>query len=231
MKAGCTQLKPIVLVFILNSCFYASYQLKQLQVCELCSGVVLNGTTVGQFCFSSAGRIDGRCCLKHNNIGDTEHIIGLDLSNCSLTHVDVLHGASTAIMIDLSLNPIVNVSDTAFQGFTELNRMFLPPDIDCPGGNTSWEKVEVKEGNRICEGQKDMCNQTGQLSIYCPENSLCAAYGPSFYACSCADNFHGYKCLRQGDFPFLLVFGSLCAFTVGISSLLWLTQRRKAKYP
>lgn len=38
----------------------------------------------------------------------------------------------------------------------------LPPHVVCPGGNTSWEKVELKEGNRLCEGQKNMCNQTGQ---------------------------------------------------------------------
>ncbi|KAK9531615.1 hypothetical protein VZT92_011031 [Zoarces viviparus] len=229
MIAGCSQLKPVVLVLILNLCFYASYQLNELQVCELCSGAVLNGTAVGHFCSSSAGRIDGRCCLRHDNTGDPEHIIGLDLSNCSLTHVEDLHGASKALMIDLSLNPIVNISDTAFQGFTELNYLFLPQHIVCPGGNTSWEKVDIKQGIRLCEGQKDMCNQTGQLSINCPENSLCAPYGPSFFECSCAVNFHGYKCLREGEFPSLLVFGPLGAFTVVVSFLLWATQRRKVK--
>ncbi|XP_054474678.1 all-trans retinoic acid-induced differentiation factor isoform X2 [Anoplopoma fimbria] len=229
MKAGCSQLKPVLLVLILNLCFYASYQLNELQVCELCSGAVLNGTAVGRFCSSSAGRIDGRCCLKNDNTSDPERIIGLDLSNCSLTHVEDLHGASTALMIDLSLNPIVNISDTAFQGFIELNYMILPQDIVCPGGNASWEKVEFKEGNRLCEGQRDMCNQTGQLSINCPENSICAPYGPSFFECSCEHNFHGYKCLREGEFPVLLVFGPLGVFMVVISFLLWVTQRRKVK--
>ncbi|XP_070843322.1 all-trans retinoic acid-induced differentiation factor [Chaetodon trifascialis] len=229
MKAGCSQLKPVVLVLIFHLCFYASYQLTELQVCELCGGAVRNGTAVGQFCSSSAGRIDGRCCLRNDNTSDPEHIIGLDLSNCSLTHVDNLQGASTALMIDLSLNPIVNISDTAFQGFIQLNYMILPQDIVCPGGNISWEKVEVKQGSRLCEGQKDMCNQTGQLSINCPENSLCAPYGPGFFECSCADNYHGYKCLREGEFPALQVFGPLGASTVVVSFLLWVTQRRKAK--
>lgn len=32
MKAGCSQLKPVVLILILNSCFYASYELTGLQV-------------------------------------------------------------------------------------------------------------------------------------------------------------------------------------------------------
>ncbi|KAM7367975.1 hypothetical protein PAMP_014232 [Pampus punctatissimus] len=163
MNAGCYQLKPALFILILNSYFYASYQLTELQICKLCSGTVLNGTAVGEFCLSSAGRIDGRCCLRNDNTSDPEHIIGLDLSNCSLTRVENLQEASTVLMIDLSLNSIVNVSDSAFQGFIELNYMILPADILCPGGNTSWEKVEVKEGNRLCTGQKNTCNQTGQL--------------------------------------------------------------------
>ncbi|XP_034755945.1 all-trans retinoic acid-induced differentiation factor [Etheostoma cragini] len=229
MKAGCSQLKSVVLILVFNLRFCVSYQLTELQVCELCNGPVLNGSVVGQFCATSAGRIDGRCCLKNDNTSNSEHIIGLDLSNCSLSHVEDLQGASSALMIDLSLNPIVNISATAFQGFIELNYIILPQDIACPGGNASWGKVEVKEGNRLCEGQKDMCNQTGQLSVNCPENSLCAPYGPGFSECSCTDNFYGYKCLREGEFPALQVFGPLGASTVVISFLLWVTQRRKAK--
>ncbi|KAL6096049.1 atraid [Pungitius sinensis] len=229
MKAGCNQLKPAVVVLIVELCFCASYQLKEPQVCELCSGAVLNGSAVGRFCSSSAGRIEGRCCLSRDNTSDPERIIGLDLSKCSLTHVNGLLEASRAIMIDLSLNPIVNISDAAFQGFIELNVIILPENIHCPGGNASWEKVQVNEGNRYCKGQIDSCNQSGQLSINCPENSLCGPYGPSFFECSCADNFHGYKCLRKGEFPGLLVFGPLGAVTVMMSLLLWVTQRRKVK--
>ncbi|KAG7242970.1 hypothetical protein INR49_017661 [Caranx melampygus] len=130
---------------------------------------------------------------------------------------------------DLSHNPIINMSNTVFQGFVELNIMIVPGDIACPGGNASWSKVEVKYGNRICKGQKNVCNQTGQLSMTCPENSLCAPYGPGLFECSCADNYHGYKCLREGQFPALQVFGPLGASTVMIAFLLWVTQRRKAK--
>uniref|UniRef100_A0A3P9K6B5 All-trans retinoic acid induced differentiation factor n=1 Tax=Oryzias latipes TaxID=8090 RepID=A0A3P9K6B5_ORYLA len=223
-----TEIIAIVLLF--NVCFSTSYRRTetQPQVCALCGGSV-NNTAVDLFCSSSAGRIKGRCCLKNNSISDPERIIGLDLSNCSLTHVDNLQGVSTVVMIDFSLNPIVNISDTVFEGFGDLNFMILPPHVACPGGNTSWEKVELKEGKRLCERQKNMCNQTGHLSVYCPENSLCAPYGPGFSECSCAENFYGYKCLRQGDFPALVVFGPLAASTVVMSLLLWVTQRRKAK--
>ncbi|XP_003455649.1 all-trans retinoic acid-induced differentiation factor [Oreochromis niloticus] len=229
MKALCSCMRFVALVLILNLFFQASYQLTELQVCNLCGGIILNSSAVGQFCFFSAGRIDGRCCLRNDTTNDPEHIIGLDLSNCSLTCVQDLQGASTAFMIDLSFNPIVNISDTAFQGFNKLNYMILPQNIDCPGSNTSWEKVEIKKGNRHCEGQRNMCNETGQLSMNCPENSLCAPFGPGFFECSCAENFRGYKCLREGEFPALQVFGPLAASTVVISVLLWATQRRKAK--
>ncbi|XP_068199203.1 all-trans retinoic acid-induced differentiation factor [Antennarius striatus] len=229
MKAAGSQLKHTVLLFIISLCFNSSYQLTEKQPCQLCSGTVQNDTAVGHFCSQSAGRIDRRCCLKSDNRTDSERIIGLDLSNCSLTNVENLLGASTALMIDLSLNPIINISDTIFQGFVELNYLILPQDLLCLGGNTSWEKVEVKDGNRFCEGQKNVCNQTGQLSITCPENSLCGPYGPGFFECSCAGNYHGYKCLREGVFPSLNVFASLGASTVVVTVLLWVTQRRKVK--
>ncbi|XP_034554878.1 all-trans retinoic acid-induced differentiation factor isoform X1 [Notolabrus celidotus] len=228
MKAGCSQLKPVVLILIFSLCFYESFQQTEPQVCELCGGSVLNVSgTVGQFC-ASAGRIQGRCCLGNNTSGP-EHIIGLDLSNCSLTQVEDLQNASKALIIDLSLNPMVNISDAVFQGFIQLNQLILPPVISCPGGNASWEKVEAKEGNRVCEGQRDLCNQTGQLSIECPENSLCGPNGPGFFECSCADKYHGYKCLREGEFPSLQVFVPLGASTVVLSLVLWVTQRRKVK--
>lgn len=205
---------------------------------------------------------------------------------------------------------MVNISDTTFQGFLDLNYVYvcfntilkmlqnnlsrrrsltdflhvwriLPPDVSCPGGNASWEKVDLEEGQRVCRGQMDVCNQTGQLCKFptellqmtpgallifiktwwstafsCPENSLCAPYGPGFFECSCTDDHHGYKCLRevspangalriqdgawvmilhlyihptQGRFPIVQVFGPLGAFTAVISFLLWFTQRRHVK--
>nr|XP_019953065.1 PREDICTED: all-trans retinoic acid-induced differentiation factor [Paralichthys olivaceus] len=229
MKAGRIQLQPAVLTLVLTWCLFAGCERTELQVCSLCSGSVLNDTSVGEFCSVSTGLTHGRCCLRPDNTTGLERIIGLDLSNCSLTHVEDLHKASTAIIIDLSLNPIVNLSDSAFQGFIELNYLILPGDILCPAGNASWSRVELKDGNRLCEGQRNMCNQTGQLSMNCPENSLCAPYGPGFFECSCADDYHGYKCLREGEFPTLQVFGPLGASAVVISFLLWVTQRRKVK--
>ncbi|XP_077367021.1 all-trans retinoic acid-induced differentiation factor [Festucalex cinctus] len=228
MKTGHDQLTPPLFVFILYLCIYQSQQQIEPQVCKQCSGTVQNGSAVGTFCFSSNGRLAGRCCLG-NETSNRERIIGLDLSNCSLTHVDNLQEASAALMIDLSSNAIVNMSDSTFQGFSQLSHLILPADIGCPGGNSSWDRVEIDEGNRHCEGQRNMCNQPGKMSVNCPEYSQCGPHGPGFFECSCADNYHGYKCLREGEFPALQVFGPLGASTLALSLLMWFTQRRKAK--
>ncbi|XP_076873040.1 all-trans retinoic acid-induced differentiation factor [Brachyhypopomus gauderio] len=196
-------------------------------LCRTCEGQVQNGSSVWTFCLT-AGRIQGRCCFQ-GNVGDEDSIVGLDLSNCSLSHVEDLHDALAANIIDLSNNPIVNLSDSTFQGFKHLTHLMLPIKLECPGGNTSWDTVEVKHNTRLCEGQRNTCNQTGQMSWNCPENSHCMPYGPGFFECSCLHDFHGYKCLRQGHFPMLEVMAILAGATVIISTLLWLTQRRKVK--
>ncbi|TRY58791.1 hypothetical protein DNTS_009768 [Danionella cerebrum] len=105
----------------------------------------------------------------------------------------------------------------------------LPSQLECPGGNASWESSEVKHNARICEGQRDVCNQTMKIAWNCPENSFCRPYGPGFFECSCLGDFHGYKCLRQGEFPILEVLGILSASTAVLSSLLWFTQRRRVR--
>uniref|UniRef100_A0A4W5R193 All-trans retinoic acid-induced differentiation factor n=1 Tax=Hucho hucho TaxID=62062 RepID=A0A4W5R193_9TELE len=174
-------------------------QQQQVGLCHLCNGPVQNGTAVSQLCSASAGLIDGRCCLlrKENNIRDADYVIGLDLSNCSLSRVEDLQDAFNATTVDLSLNPIANLDDSLFEGFIQLANLILPANLVCPGGNASWDKVKVKGETHFCEGQKNICNQTGYLSSDCPDNSFCAPYGPGFFQCSCVDDFHGYKCLRE----------------------------------
>ncbi|XP_036437576.1 all-trans retinoic acid-induced differentiation factor isoform X2 [Colossoma macropomum] len=173
------------------------------ELCYMCGRAVQTGSAVWNLCLT-AGRIEGRCCFR-NNSSEENNIFGLDLSNCSLSHIEDLYEASAAVMI------------------------ILPIKLECPGGNTSWDKVMVKRDTRTCEGQRNACNGTGQMSWDCPENSFCKPYGPGFFECSCAHTFHGYKCLREGQFPMLEVMAILGGSTVVLSALLWVTQRRKAK--
>ncbi|XP_007256710.2 all-trans retinoic acid-induced differentiation factor [Astyanax mexicanus] len=222
-------------IFLILSGVYVYSQQSEPQFCRLCDGVVQSGSAVWSACLS-AGRIEGRCCIRNSsssssaddNGDDEDSIFGLDFSNCSLSRLDDLSEASAAFIIDLSNNPLSNLSDFVFQGFNQLGHLIMPIKLECPGGNTSWDKVEVKGNTRLCEGQKNACNQTG-MSWDCPENSLCMPYGPGFFECTCAQNFHGYKCLREGQFPMMEVMAILGGSTVVISALLWVTQRRKAK--
>uniref|UniRef100_A0A8C9SPS3 All-trans retinoic acid-induced differentiation factor n=1 Tax=Scleropages formosus TaxID=113540 RepID=A0A8C9SPS3_SCLFO len=184
-----------VTLCITSLLFGSSYQQMEFQVCHLCVGSLQNGTAVGYFCASLSGRVEGRCCWRQQ--GERASIVGLDLSNCSLRHIEDLQEASTAVMIDLSSNPVINISDSVFQGFIELHYLRLPSTLQCPGGNASWEKVTSDGVVCLCEEQKDACHQDGNMSWNCPENSLCAPDGPGFTQCSCTGEYHGYKCLRE----------------------------------
>ncbi|XP_016359009.1 all-trans retinoic acid-induced differentiation factor-like [Sinocyclocheilus anshuiensis] len=214
-------------VFIVLFNVYVDSQDTDAQLCKMCEGTVRQDSPVWDFCLTK-GHIRGRCCFG-NETSNVDAIIGLDLANCSISHVEHLYNSSTAFIIDLSNNPISNLSGFIFQGFSHLTHLLLPSKLECPGGNASWEKVEVKNNARICKGQKNICNQTAQMSWDCPENSFCSPYGPGFFECSCLHNFYGYKCMRQGEFPIVKVLWILTGSTVVVSSLLWFTQRRKAK--
>ncbi|XP_035276460.1 all-trans retinoic acid-induced differentiation factor isoform X2 [Anguilla rostrata] len=204
MTAGRCRLFTVVGVMVMLVYFDASLQRATFQVCHACEGILQNGTAVGNFCTVSSGQAEGRCCLGTQGL-DVDSITGLDLSNCSLREVKGLNEASTAKI------------------------MLLPYHLTCPGGNASWEKVETRGEIRLCEGQRNSCDQMGHKSGDCPENGLCAPDGPGFFQCRCTQSHHGYKCLREGQFPLAEVLGILGGATVLVSALLWVTQRRKAK--
>nr|XP_033795039.1 all-trans retinoic acid-induced differentiation factor isoform X2 [Geotrypetes seraphini] len=136
------------------------------QVCSRCPGDLRNGSEVASFCHSNPKlELKGRCCLRKQD--GSEVIAGLDLWNCSLTHMDTeLQNASTVVVLDLSENPLQNVSDSFFQGFVYLQYLALPLTLDCPGGNVSWENISVDTSERICSQQKDSCNNTAQLRLF-----------------------------------------------------------------
>ncbi|KAB0357803.1 hypothetical protein FD754_001959 [Muntiacus muntjak] len=153
----------------------------------------------------------------------------LDLQNCSLKDAGPnFPQAHTAIIIDLQANPLQGDLVNTFRGFTQLQTLILPQDVNCPGGINAWDTVTFYVNNQSCEGQRNICNSTEDPEI-CPENGSCVPDGPGLLQCVCADGFHGYKCMRQGSFPLFMFFGILGSTTLSISILLWGTQRRKAK--
>ncbi|NWU99528.1 ARAID factor, partial [Upupa epops] len=154
----------------------------------------------------------------------------LDLSNCSLRSLPPgLSEATDAIVLDLTENPLVLLPNSSFPGFTQLQLLAVPLALECPGGSSAWENVTTLGNSRLCQHQRNLCNSSGELVQLCPENAACAPDGPGLIQCLCNSPFHGYKCLREGTFPVQQFCVILASVTLGLSLLLWGTQRRKAK--
>ncbi|XP_054945064.1 all-trans retinoic acid-induced differentiation factor isoform X2 [Physeter macrocephalus] len=171
------------------------------EICIQCPGSVQNLSEVALYCNQTPGlMMHARCCLNWKGT-----IMGLDLQNCSLKDPGpYFPQAHTAII------------------------MILPQDVNCPGGINAWDTVTFYINSQTCQEQRNLCNSTGDPEM-CPENGSCAPDGPGLFQCVCAEGFHGYKCMRQGSFSLLMFFGILGSTTLSISTLLWGTQRRKAK--
>ncbi|KAM6180138.1 all-trans retinoic acid-induced differentiation factor [Erethizon dorsatum] len=195
------------------------------EVCTQCPGSVQNLSKVALYCKeSSTLMVQARCCTNQKGT-----ILGLDLQNCSLKDPGPnFPQAYTAVVIDLQTNPLKDDLHNIFRGFIQLETLVLPQAVNCPGGNNAWENVSFYINNKICQGQKNLCNSTGEPEM-CPENGSCLPDGPGLSQCICTNGFHGYKCMRQGSFSLLMFFGILGSTTLSISLLLWGTQRRKAK--
>ncbi|XP_053315687.1 all-trans retinoic acid-induced differentiation factor isoform X1 [Spea bombifrons] len=200
----------------------------QGQICSSCPGDLRNSSEVLRLCGERGARIRGRCCVSQ--AGDSEVIIGLDLWNCSLGHLDpALNLSDSIVVMDISQNPLLDLSQELFRGLADLRYIALPLNLSCPGGNDVWETVTAGVDSRVCQDQKSACNGSGAFALLCPESSLCAPDGPGYTRCVCAPGFHGYKCLREGEFPLLMFCGILGAVSLSLAGLLWVTQRRKVK--
>ncbi|KAM6221114.1 all-trans retinoic acid-induced differentiation factor [Rhynchocyon petersi] len=195
------------------------------EICTQCQGTVQNLSEVALFCKQTPKlMLHARCCLNQKGI-----ILGLDLQNCSLKDPGPhFPQAYTAIIIDLQENPLKDDLANTFRGFTQLQTLVLPQDVNCPGDISAWNTITTYVNNQTCQGQRNLCNNTGESEM-CPENGSCVPDGPGLWQCLCADGFHGYKCMRQGSFSLIAFFGILGSTTLSISLLLWGTQRRKAK--
>ncbi|KAG3267783.1 all-trans retinoic acid-induced differentiation factor isoform X1 [Ictidomys tridecemlineatus] len=195
------------------------------EICTQCPGSVQNSSKVAFYCKQTPElMLHARCCLNQKGT-----IFGLDLQNCSLEDPGPnFPQAYTAVIIDLQANPLKDNLANTFRGFIQLQTLVLPQGISCPGGNDAWKQVISHKDNKICQGQRNLCNSTGDPEM-CPENGSCVVDGPGLLECVCADGFHGYKCMRQGSFSLFMFFGILGSTTLSLSILLWGTQRRKAK--
>ncbi|XP_042300217.1 all-trans retinoic acid-induced differentiation factor isoform X2 [Sceloporus undulatus] len=129
---------------------------------ECCAGPARKGSAVAAFCSGRGpgAALRGRCCLE----GQAAMIVGLDLGNCSLQRLcSSFQEASTAIVIDLSDNPLEPLPTEAFRGFSHLETLVLPLKLDCPGGKEGWNNTSVRGNSRVCQGQRNPCDGSAGL--------------------------------------------------------------------
>ncbi|XP_068792726.1 all-trans retinoic acid-induced differentiation factor isoform X2 [Struthio camelus] len=132
-------------------------------VCGCCPGPLGNGSAVGRYCAGRAGAEPrGRCCLAGG--AQPGRIVGLDLSNCSLRSLPPgLPEAAGAIVLDLTENPLATLPNSSFRGFTRLQSLAVPPWLQCPGGSGAWQQDTTHGSRRLCRGQRNPCNSSGEL--------------------------------------------------------------------
>ncbi|CAM2112504.1 unnamed protein product [Caretta caretta] len=130
-------------------------------VCGCCPGPARNGSSVASYCRAHpALELRGRCCVGP----EPGAIVGLDLGNCSLTLLCAgFPDASAAVVIDLTENPLENIPNASFQGFTRLQSISLPLALECPGGSMAWDRITTHSDSRTCQGQRNPCNSSGEL--------------------------------------------------------------------
>ena len=166
----------------------------------------------------------GRCCVAEK----LQLVVGLDLSSCHITSIeDMFENFHNLQILYLQNNSIQVPKVEAFLGLTHLQKLMLPPKLDCPGGSELWNNTEHTPDAVICIDELSTCIV---YNVTCPnKNSYCVDVGPQVTECLCKPGYHGYKCLRKGTFPSLTFVIGIGVSTIVVSGFLWITQRRKAK--
>jgi hypothetical protein len=196
---------------------------------SLCVGKIASSKLVRDFCDNFGGTILHRCCRSYDNVT----FVAIDLMNANLTEIPDFseHLSFNFSLIDLRLNDdLVSLHDNDFLALTYLNDLVLPnTTIECPGGARIWEIIEnITDPPGIrCQIQKSICTNLTDLCV--ERDSVCNPNGPNHFLCSCKPGYHGYKCLRYGQFPAALFFGLTAGVTIASSIFLYWTQRRHVK--
>ena len=194
----------------------------------VCVGRNVISQPVREYCDNNNGTLRLRCCFT----SDFSTIIAVDFMKMDLTSIPNLTNHSNLIpnVVDFRLNDWIVPSGDDFVGSTDLGTLYLPPSYPCPGGEAIWnitETVTDPAGN-LCSGLKDSClNASG----VCTEpHSYCSTNGPNHTLCLCEGNYHGYKCLRNGNFPLAAFLGPTIGVAVALTiPLYWFTRRNVRK--
>ncbi|UJR10776.1 hypothetical protein I4U23_014963 [Adineta vaga] len=195
---------------------------------SLCAGKNVTSEPVQKFCEEQGGSIIHRCCRANDNAT----FIAVDLTELNLTTVPDFSPYTNfnLTVIDFRLNPQLEPSEeNDFLTLTSLDDLILPEQFDCPGEYRVWNIIEniTDPPGRRCRQQKLFCENSTDVCV--EPSSYCSTNGPNHFLCLCDDAFHGYKCLRKGNFPLAAFFGTTGSVTFVASILLYWTQRRHVK--
>ena len=192
----------------------------------LCGDHDATSKPVIDYCISQNGSLQSRCCVQFNS----SKILAVDLTDMNLNKVPDVNEFVDLInvnVIDLRLNPHLKSSKDDYLGLKSLDYLLLPELFQCPGEKRVWKIIDQTTDPKgvLCRHQKDFCtNSTCPIS-----NSYCLTNGPDHFLCLCQNGYHGYKCLRQGQFPAGKFFSIAVVLTLALSAFLYIIQRKNIK--
>lgn len=194
-----------------------------------CFGKNATSEPVIRFCDEIGGTLVFRCCRAPTNTT----FVAIDFMDANLTDIPIFrdHSNFNLSVVDLRENSDLqsSIDDDAFLTMIYLEELLLPKQVPCPGGRNMWQTINetIEPEGYYCINQISICvNSTD----FCPEKgSMCDSNGPSHYVCQCQPDYHGYKCLRHGDFPSGIFLGTCTAVTIVASILFFWTHRRHVK--
>lgn len=184
---------------------------------------VQNNSQVLSYCQRKELMMDGRCCIHYN--GTSNITLGMDLSNCGIEELqtEMFAAFNRVEVLMLQNNPFPKFKAMHFVGLTNLIELYLPLlNGTCPGGNESWESIEVQNSVAMCFNEEDTCKSH---NLTCPPNAICTTAGPGSATCTCVKDYYGYKCMRTGHFPMLVYTVSSAVGITTLSLFLWLMRR------
>jgi hypothetical protein len=167
-----------------------------------------------------------RCCRASY---DNATFIAINLIDANLTGFPDFaeHLSFNLSVIDLRSNPdLESLTESDFLGLTALDELVLPQSISCPGEEREWQIIDnvTEPSGTRCLHPRDFCLNSTDFCV--APGSLCTANGPFHFLCKCKPGYHGYKCLRYGQFPSGAFYGSTIGVTIALSIFFFWAQRR-----
>jgi len=179
------------------------------------------------------GLWNGLCIFcKHTNL-DSYCAMSPESQLQGISKINSLNGTRCCVgsdcSIGLDLRKCIDVP-TKVKEIVErkIKVAFIISDIDkeCFGGDRSWLRLAKTENRKFCSNTVNLCR-----NVSCPENSHCVESDSNIW-CRCDRGWHGYKCLRYGEFPYikwLVSIGASTAFIISITKLLQVHSQMKFK--